>query len=168
MKKLSVVFLTVLLLTVNVFAVDDPPCIYSAKQESNTVTVRLNAPMGGLLFVGVYDAQTGQMRDAQLQSVGVAEKPQTASVRFSGAVSDTELVKACFLNGNSLSPFCEAMRAIIPVGQLNFVLNTNTKKFHYACCPSAGTISVRNRQNYYGTRESVVSMGYEPCNNCRP
>lgn len=168
MKKLSIVLLTILLLTVNVFAVDDPPCIYSAKQESDTITVRLNAPTGGLLLVGVYDAQTGQMRDAQLQSVGVAQKPQTASVRFSGAVSDTELVKACFLNGNSLSPFCEAMRAIIPAGQLNFVLNTNTKKFHYACCPSAGTISARNRQNYYGTRESVVSMGYEPCNNCRP
>ena len=168
MRKLFVVFLTVLLLTGNVFAADDPPCIYSAKQESNTVTVRLNAPTGGLLFVGVYDALTGQMRDVQLQSIGVAQKAQTASVRLNRTVSNTELVKACFLDGNSLSPFCEAMKAIIPVGELNFVLNTNTMKFHYACCPSARTISARNRQNYYGIRESVVSMGYEPCNNCRP
>ncbi|MBR4545247.1 MAG: hypothetical protein IKO14_04640 [Oscillibacter sp.] len=168
MKKLSVVLLTILFLTIGAYGADDAPCVYSAKQEGGTVTVRLNAPKGGLLWIGVYDAQTLQMRSVKSKGVGAGEKAQTATVRFDREISGAEFVKAVFVEENSFSLLCGAMTAIIPVGELDFVLNANTMKFHYASCPSAGTISARNRRDYRGTRESVVSMGYEPCNNCRP
>ena len=42
----------------------------------------------------------------------------------------------------------------------HYVLNTNTKKFHYPNCGSAKKISEKNRQDYYGTREELIAMGY--------
>ena len=50
----------------------------------------------------------------------------------------------------------------------HYVLNTNTKKFHYPNCGSAKKISEKNRQDYYGTREELIAMGYSPCGNCDP
>lgn len=50
----------------------------------------------------------------------------------------------------------------------HYVLNTNTKKFHYPGCASAKKISEKNRQDFYGTREELIAMGYSPCGNCDP
>ncbi len=50
----------------------------------------------------------------------------------------------------------------------NYVLNTNTKKFHYSSCSSAKKISDANRQEFSGTREELIAMGYSPCGNCHP
>lgn len=49
-----------------------------------------------------------------------------------------------------------------------YVLNTNTFKFHYSYCSSAGQISPSNRREYTGTREQVIAMGYSPCGRCHP
>ncbi len=49
-----------------------------------------------------------------------------------------------------------------------YVLNTNTKKFHYPYCKSADKIKPKNRIDYTGTREEIISMGYVPCKNCNP
>lgn len=50
----------------------------------------------------------------------------------------------------------------------DYVLNTNSKKFHYPTCGSAKRISAKNRQDYHGTRQEVIAMGYDPCGNCDP
>lgn len=49
-----------------------------------------------------------------------------------------------------------------------YVLNTNTKKFHYPSCGSAKKIKEHNKSVFEGTREEVMNMGYEPCGNCHP
>lgn len=49
-----------------------------------------------------------------------------------------------------------------------YVLNTNTKKFHYPSCSSVGQMSAKNRQDYTGTRDEVIAMGYDPCKRCNP
>lgn len=49
-----------------------------------------------------------------------------------------------------------------------YVLNTNTHKFHYADCASAKDISDKNRETYKGSRESLIDSGYEPCGRCNP
>lgn len=49
-----------------------------------------------------------------------------------------------------------------------YVLNTNSHKFHYADCASAGDISDKNRETYRGSRESLIDRGYEPCGRCNP
>ena len=50
----------------------------------------------------------------------------------------------------------------------HYVLNTNTYKFHEEYCRSVRQMSDRNKLEYYGTREDVISMGYDPCQNCNP
>ena len=54
-----------------------------------------------------------------------------------------------------------------PVGQA-YVLNTNTKKFHYPECGSVNKMSEKNKEYYSGSRDDVVSRGYSPCGNCHP
>jgi len=49
-----------------------------------------------------------------------------------------------------------------------YILNTNTKKFHYPSCSSADEIREENRQAYSGDRENLISQGYEPCKKCEP
>ena len=51
---------------------------------------------------------------------------------------------------------------------VTYVLNTNTKKFHYPYCSSVNAIKDKNRRDFTGTREEVIQMGYEPCGRCHP
>jgi hypothetical protein len=52
--------------------------------------------------------------------------------------------------------------------QYTYVLNTSTGKFHSPSCASVGKMKDGNKQEYTGTREAVIAMGYEPCGNCHP
>lgn len=52
--------------------------------------------------------------------------------------------------------------------QKQYVLNTSSKKFHYETCDSAQSMSEKNRQEYTGTREDLLSQGYSPCGVCKP
>lgn len=56
----------------------------------------------------------------------------------------------------------------IPIPSVNYVLNTNTKKFHYPDCRSAKTIKEENKKTFSGDRETLISDGYSPCGNCDP
>lgn len=49
-----------------------------------------------------------------------------------------------------------------------YVLNTNTKKFHYPSCSSVKTIKNQHRKDYTGSRANVIAMGYTPCKRCNP
>lgn len=51
---------------------------------------------------------------------------------------------------------------------ITYVLNTNTKKFHVTTCNSVDDIKESNRQDFSGTREEAISMGYDPCGRCKP
>ena len=48
-----------------------------------------------------------------------------------------------------------------------YVLNTDSKKFHYPDCSSAEKISPENYATC-NSREEAISMGYEPCGRCKP
>ena len=50
----------------------------------------------------------------------------------------------------------------------DYVLNTNTMKFHYPSCSSVKDIKDKNRWDYTGTREEIIEMGYVPCKKCNP
>lgn len=49
-----------------------------------------------------------------------------------------------------------------------YVINTNTRKFHYPSCSKAKKISDANRSEYNGTRDDLIAQGYEPCKICNP
>ena len=52
--------------------------------------------------------------------------------------------------------------------QMEYVLNTNGKKFHQPDCSSVADMKEENRQDYTGTRELLIAQGYEPCGRCKP
>ncbi|MBR5135365.1 MAG: DNA/RNA non-specific endonuclease [Clostridia bacterium] len=54
-----------------------------------------------------------------------------------------------------------------PTGTL-YILNTNTKKFHYESCASAKKITEKYRAEYTGSRDELIADGYAPCGNCDP
>ena len=52
--------------------------------------------------------------------------------------------------------------------QADYILNTNTKKFHYPTCPSVNDMKEKNKQEFFGTRDEAISNGYFPCGRCKP
>ncbi len=49
-----------------------------------------------------------------------------------------------------------------------YVLNTNTLKFHVPSCSSVEQMDESNKTYFTGTRDEVIAMGYEPCGRCHP
>lgn len=49
-----------------------------------------------------------------------------------------------------------------------YILNVNTKKFHYPSCSSVKQMSDKNKQTYTGSRDDLISQGYDPCKKCNP
>ena len=54
------------------------------------------------------------------------------------------------------------------VSATSYVLNTNTKKFHYPNCSSVSKMSAKNRRDVTDTRDSIINQGYVPCKKCNP
>lgn len=50
----------------------------------------------------------------------------------------------------------------------DYILNVNTRKFHYPSCSSVEDMKENNRQFYTGGRGDLVSAGYKACKNCNP
>lgn len=53
-------------------------------------------------------------------------------------------------------------------GEPDYVLNVKSKRFHYPWCAGVSDMSPKNRQDYYGDRESLIEQGYKPCGSCNP
>lgn len=53
-------------------------------------------------------------------------------------------------------------------GARDYVLNNNSKKFHYPSCSSVGQIKPSNRADFHGTRQELLDKGYSPCGRCKP
>ena len=49
-----------------------------------------------------------------------------------------------------------------------YILNTNTKRFHYPSCSSVDEMKDKNKQEYTGTRDELITEGYKPCGRCKP
>lgn len=52
--------------------------------------------------------------------------------------------------------------------ETTYILNTNTKKFHYPYCSSVDQMKESNKQEFVGNRDDIISQGYEPCKKCNP
>lgn len=50
----------------------------------------------------------------------------------------------------------------------DFIINTNSEKFHVPSCNSVGKMKDSNKQEYTGTREELIQRGLDPCDNCHP
>ena len=54
-----------------------------------------------------------------------------------------------------------------PAGS-HYIGNANTKKFHYPDCSSVKQMKESNKVELSGTRDEIISMGFEPCKRCNP
>jgi len=76
------------------------------------------------------------------------------------------------ISSETLSPALneegEDADSISAPADMDYILNTNTHKFHMPDCSSVDQMSEKNKKNYTGTREDVIAMGYSPCGRCHP
>lgn len=73
------------------------------------------------------------------------------------------------LSGEDLPTLEETTGHRDPItGESTYILNTNTKKFHYPTCASAIDMAEQNKETFVGTREELIEDGYEPCGRCDP
>ena len=49
-----------------------------------------------------------------------------------------------------------------------YILNTNTKKFHYPSCSSVKQMKASNKKEYTGSRDDLIAQGYDSCKKCNP
>lgn len=65
------------------------------------------------------------------------------------------------------APEPENSESVEPV-QTDYVLNTNSKKFHIPSCSSVNKMKESNKEYFTGTRDEAIARGYSPCGNCKP
>lgn len=53
-------------------------------------------------------------------------------------------------------------------GNATYILNTNTKKFHYPSCSSVSQMKDKNKREFTGSRDEAIAQGYSPCGRCHP
>ncbi len=51
--------------------------------------------------------------------------------------------------------------------EINYIGNSNTKKFHFPSCKSVSDMKESNKV-FVKNREDLINKGYAPCKNCRP
>lgn len=50
----------------------------------------------------------------------------------------------------------------------DYIINTNTGKFHYPGCSDVKKMKESNKMSFHGTREDIINRGYLPCGHCNP
>ena len=51
---------------------------------------------------------------------------------------------------------------------IEYILNTNTHKFHYPDCSSVNCMKESNKEYSSGHRDEIIARGYDPCGRCNP
>lgn len=83
-------------------------------------------------------------------------------------------VHACDKHGNTSSKsfsvtMKEQKKQKEEAPKYTYVLNTNTKKFHYPSCRDVSKIKSKNYKEWKNvTRDEVINAGYSPCGHCHP
>ena len=89
-----------------------------------------------------------------------------ASLMFALAACDADRYKDGYSDGYTAARQEIQSGAVTPT--VDYVLNMNTKKFHYPDCQSVNQMSEKNKYYFTGTREEAIAMGYSPCGRCKP
>ena len=54
------------------------------------------------------------------------------------------------------------------LSEYDYILNTNSWKFHRPDCPSVDDMAEHNKKGFNGTRDEAIELGYQPCGSCKP
>lgn len=111
--------------------------------------------------IGVIMNKNEEKRAAELP-VTVVENVPTAKPQQTAAPTQTPEV----LTLESAAP--TASSAPVRSAEHTYIINISSGKFHFDWCSSVEKIKDSNRQEFTGSREDLIEMGYEPCGNCKP
>ncbi len=70
--------------------------------------------------------------------------------------------------GDDLAKETEDISSDKPTGIREYVLNTNSMKFHLPTCSGVEKMLENNKEVVEATREAVMDEGYKPCGICNP
>ena len=122
---------------------------------------RLLVPLA-LILAACLLVQAGLRRNAaRLVPLEVLRPAQTTAP--SATAVPTDSARPVATNAPTPSPAPDG-----PAAEATYVLNTSRRKFHRPECPSVQDMKEKNRQDFAGSREEVIAMGYEPCKRCNP
>lgn len=71
-------------------------------------------------------------------------------------------------SATTTAPAKDTSNSTTPSNEQTYILNTNSKKFHYPSCSSVDSMSEANKKKYTGTRDALIADGYDPCGRCKP
>ena len=121
-----------------------------------------------ILFLGIVGSCNDSLKDKNKEPettvsnttvVTTTSKPTTATT-----VTTTEATTEPTTEGET-----EPKRKIVHTqASYDYIVNTNTGKFHYSSCSQAGRIKEENKTVIHGTSDELESMGYTPCGKCNP
>lgn len=90
---------------------------------------------------------------------------------YSGEYLEDDTTKAVygFASGsNNSSQSNQKSEKTTASSKQNYILNTNTKKFHRTTCRYVKSMKEENRSEYNGTKDDLQTSGYSPCGTCEP
>lgn len=108
---------------------------------------------------------TQDYRDGDEVAAGAADTTGT-SVAADTADSAAQASVAADTAGSAAQASSGGETAADVTGE--YVLNTNTKKFHRPSCSSVAQMSPENKAAFSGSREELIAAGYDPCKRCNP
>ena len=94
----------------------------------------------------------------------VGEKAAESALKTSVNAAVQRSVQTAEVKGSQAAGPVSADRTT----EITYVVNTNSRKFHYPSCSSVGDMKEKNRQNSTKSREELVEEGVTPCKRCNP
>lgn len=120
----------------------------------------------GICFcVFAYNVQPGVTIEYTTGESTLAEQPAEPSTTTSNPQTTTSQETGSDAKGDSTGSSQTTESDQVTA---SYILNTNSKKFHYPTCSSVGQMKESNKQAYTGSRDDLIAMGYSPCGRCHP
>lgn len=123
------------------------------------------------------DGNLSRLRDADVTvyrtdlngDVYVTSDGQTVSISSDKSASEEEIMTPGN-GGHSAPPVVTEPEPETnpPAAGTDYIVNINTGKFHYPSCGSVKKMKESNKMYFNGTRDELISQGYDPCGNCHP
>ena len=139
------------------------PFLYYAAPEYAVISCGADNPYGH-----PSEAVLGRLRDAGAAVWRTDELGHILCVSDGAhvAFSTEKAAGGTTLPPSEETPLTPAPPEDVPTGY--YILNTATLKFHLPACTSAARIKPENRQEFTGSREELIDLGYTPCGICKP
>ncbi len=155
------------------------------ENEKNLITGTRYLNVQGMLpfenMVADYVKETNQHVLYRVTPVFVGDELLSRGVLMEGRSVEDDEIEFCvfcynvqpyidinYATGESSEVIPETEPPVQKNNAVTYVLNTNTRKFHYSSCRDVRRIKQKNYSEFTGTREDVMAQGYDPCGHCNP